>query len=182
MAQEVAQPLDRLRVEAVGRLVEEQHLRLGEDRAGEAEALAHAEGEAGGPLAGHAVEPDETDHLVDARRRHLRLRRQQAQVVARAARRVEELRVEVGADGAGDVLPVGERAAVPQRRAVAAVEAEHEPHGRRLAGAVGPEEARHESGLQRERELVDGARRAVGLAEPQGLDGHAHLQVGEPRP
>ena len=42
-AQEVAQPADPLRVEAVGRLVEHQHARVAEQRGGESEPLAHAE-------------------------------------------------------------------------------------------------------------------------------------------
>ena len=40
-AQQVAQPADALRVEAVGRLVEDQHLRVAEQRRGEPEPLAH---------------------------------------------------------------------------------------------------------------------------------------------
>jgi hypothetical protein len=51
------------------RLVEEQHLRRREDRAGQAEALPHAEGEARGPPGRDLVEAHELDDLVDARRR-----------------------------------------------------------------------------------------------------------------
>ena len=52
-------------VEAVDRLVEEQDSGIAEQRAGDAEPLAHAERELPGPLVGHGGEPDEVEHLVD---------------------------------------------------------------------------------------------------------------------
>ena len=67
-AQEVAQPADALRVEAVGGLVEDQHARVAEQRRGEPEALAHAERVLARPAVGGVVELDEPQHLVDARR------------------------------------------------------------------------------------------------------------------
>ena len=60
-------PEDALGVEAVGRLVEDDRLRVPEQRGGDPEPLAHAEREAAGALARHAGEPDQVDHLVDAR-------------------------------------------------------------------------------------------------------------------
>ena len=42
VAQEAAQPADALGVEAVGRLVEDEHLRVAEHSGGQAEPLAHA--------------------------------------------------------------------------------------------------------------------------------------------
>ena len=47
-AQEVAQPADALRVEAVGGLVEHEHPRVAEQRRRQAEPLAHAERVAAG--------------------------------------------------------------------------------------------------------------------------------------
>ena len=54
--QQVADPEDALRVEAVDRLVEDQGLRVAEQRRGDAEPLAHAEREAARPLAGHLAQ------------------------------------------------------------------------------------------------------------------------------
>ena len=56
--QQAADPPDALRVEAVDRLVEQQHRRVAEQRAGDAEPLPHAEREAAGPPAGHGGEAD----------------------------------------------------------------------------------------------------------------------------
>ena len=61
----VAQPADAVGVEAVGRLVEQQDLRVAEQGAGEGEALPHAEGEPAGALVGGRLEPDLGQHLVD---------------------------------------------------------------------------------------------------------------------
>ena len=66
VAQQVAHPADALGVEAVDRLVEEQHAGVAEQRAGDAEPLAHAEGELAGPPVGHRGEPDDVEDLVDA--------------------------------------------------------------------------------------------------------------------
>jgi hypothetical protein len=52
-------------VEPVDRLVEDQHTRVTEERGGDAEALAHAEGELACPLAGDGLEAYHRDHLVD---------------------------------------------------------------------------------------------------------------------
>src|SRR6476469_9255861 len=63
-AEQVAHPTDTGRVEAVGRLVEDEHLGVAEEGVGDAEALAHAEGVVAHPpvrlLLGEA---DELDHL-----------------------------------------------------------------------------------------------------------------------
>ena len=59
---------------------------------------------------------------------------------------------------------------------VGAVEAEDQPHRRRLAGAVGAEEAGDDPGLDREGEVVDGDLLAVTLAESVDLD-HLALTV-----
>jgi hypothetical protein len=51
-AEEVPQPVDALGVEAVGGFVEDEHGRLPEEGGGQAQALAHAEGEATDPAVG----------------------------------------------------------------------------------------------------------------------------------
>jgi len=65
--QQVAHPADAGRVQTVGRLVEDQHPRVAEQRGGDAEALAHAE-----RIVAHAAlglgrgQADQLEHLVDA--------------------------------------------------------------------------------------------------------------------
>ena len=56
------------RVKAVGGLVEDQHLRIAEQRVGDPEPLAHAERVLRDALARRArVEVDELEHLIHAR-------------------------------------------------------------------------------------------------------------------
>ena len=66
-AQEVAQPADAFGIEAVRRLVEDEQLRLAEQRGGEPEPLPHAERVALHAPAGGRLELDQAQHLVDAR-------------------------------------------------------------------------------------------------------------------
>ena len=56
---ERADPVDALRVEPVDRLVEQQHLRVAQQGAGQAEPLLHAERELADRLAGDAGQPDQ---------------------------------------------------------------------------------------------------------------------------
>ena len=64
-AQGVPQPANAVGVEAVGRFVEQQHLGLSQQGAGEGEALAHAEREAAGALVRGTLESDLAEDLVD---------------------------------------------------------------------------------------------------------------------
>ena len=106
--EEVADPVDALRVEAVDRLVEEHGLRVAEERGGDAEPLSHPERELARALPRDVVEPDEVDHLVDAPLRiAVRLREREEVVVGRAA----------GVDGAR----LEQRADLAQRRRMVAV-------------------------------------------------------------
>ena len=81
-AQEVAQPADALRVQAVGGLVEHEDLRIAEQGRGEPEPLAHAGRVAAGAPVARAAELDEVEHLVHAPARHAREERERPQVVA----------------------------------------------------------------------------------------------------
>ena len=58
-------PAHAVRVEAVDRLVEHQHLRVAQQRAGDAEPLAHAERVGAGAAPGGPGQPDAFEHLVD---------------------------------------------------------------------------------------------------------------------
>ena len=62
---EGAHPADALGVQAVDRLVEDDDRRVAEQRDGDAQPLAHAEGELADALAGDRLQPDEAEHLVD---------------------------------------------------------------------------------------------------------------------
>ena len=95
---QVADPEDPLGVEPVDRLVEQQHLGVAEQGGGDAEPLAHAEREPAGPLAGHAGEPDQLEHLVDPAPADAVGLGQAQQVVVGAAAAVDGLGVEQGAD------------------------------------------------------------------------------------
>ena len=82
-AQPLAQLLAHLRVERAERLVEQQHLRRGGQRAGQGDALALAAGELRRHLVAEALELDQAQQLVDALRRssgcfHFRTRRPKA--------------------------------------------------------------------------------------------------------
>ena len=74
VAQQPAQPADAVRVEAVGRLVEDEDARVAEQRGGQAEALPHAEGVAAHLAPAGVAQPDEVEHLVGPLRRAARRR------------------------------------------------------------------------------------------------------------
>ena len=95
----VAQPADALGVEPVRGLVEDQQLRVAEQRRREPEPLAHAErvgARRGGAAA--SVEVDELQHLVHARVRETGREREREQVVAAGAPGMEVGRLEHRAD------------------------------------------------------------------------------------
>jgi hypothetical protein len=93
-AEELAQPPDPLGIEPVCRLVEHQQPRPAQQRAGDAQPLAHAERVAADPAAGRSRELDLLEHLVHARRRDPGRRREHAQVVPPRAGGMEALRLE----------------------------------------------------------------------------------------
>ena len=70
--QEIADPVDAFRVEAVDRLVEHHRSRVAEERSGDAEPLAHAERELARALLRDLAQADEVDQLVDAAARRSR--------------------------------------------------------------------------------------------------------------
>ena len=62
--EELAQPVDALGVEAVGGLVEDEHLGFAQQGGGQTEALAHPEREALDPPVAGVGEADQVEHLV----------------------------------------------------------------------------------------------------------------------
>ena len=172
--QQGAHPDDALRVQAVDRLVEQQHRRVAEQRGGDAEPLAHAEREPLDPLAPHAGQPDLLEHLVDPR----------------APGSGWSARATAGGGGrAGRRAPTAPPAA---RRPAAAARSGSGRAGRRsapgppsagrgpsiirmvvdLPAPFGPEEAGHPTRFDGERQVVDRDRAAVALAEVVPLRSH----------
>ena len=177
---ERAQPCDQLprlaargRVEAGGRLVQEQQLRVAAEAEREVEPPPLAAGERLDARAGDRAEADEVEHLVRRKR-------------ARVGGAVELDRLagaELGVDGAllqDDADALAERAL-----AATGIEAEH-PHlagvgaamaledldQRGLAGAVGAEHGEHLAAAHGEVEAVERLHPAViGLAHAADLDG-----------
>jgi hypothetical protein len=174
-----AHPADALGVQPVDRLVEHDDRRVAEQRHRDAEPLAHAEGELADPRAGDRLQPDQAEHLVDPRHRDAVAGGQPAQVVAGGAAGVQRARLEQGADLAqrGGGVAVG--AAVDGHAAGGRpVQPEDHAHRRRLAGAVGAEEAGHPARGDGEGDAVDGGLGAVLLGEAGDVD-HGRAPVGE---
>ncbi len=98
MRKQRADPQDALGIKAVDRFVEQQYLRVAEQRGRDAEALPHAERKRARPLAADRTEADELEHLGDATTRDAVALRDAQQVVVAAAAAVHRLRVEQRTD------------------------------------------------------------------------------------
>ena len=137
LAQQPAHPADAGRVEAVGGLVEDQHLGVAEQRGGDREPLAHAHRVALDAAVGGLGQPDGVEHLLDALDRVLAGHGQDAQVVARGAAGVEggvlEHRADVGARAVEVLVAPAAEGRGPGRRPD---QAEQRAQRGRLARAV----------------------------------------------
>ena len=170
----VADPADALGVEPVRRLVEEDRVRIAEQHAGQAEALAHAERVPRTRRPATSMRPTISSAssmraagsplLAASHRRWLRPERPGCTYPASSSvptscsgRRSDSKRLTVERRGA----PLG------------AVEADHAAHRRALARAVRTEEAGDLAGLDVEAEIVDGDDLAEALGEVADLDHHA---------
>ena len=96
--EQVADPEHALRVQAVDRLVQHDGLRVAEQRGGDAQPLAHAEGEAADPLLGHALQAGQLDDLVHPAVRDAVGGGQRHQVVVRGPAGVNRLGLQQRAD------------------------------------------------------------------------------------
>ena len=168
---QVPDPHDALGVEPVDWLVEHEDLRIAEQRAGDAEPLAHAKREALGALAGHVAEADQVEHLPDPPLGQVVGLRHAEQVVVGAATAVHRLRIEQRTDLAHRPGVPAERLAVDRHGAAGGtVQAKDEAHGRGLARTVRAEEPGDLAWLDREGQVVDGERLAVSLREASCLN------------
>lgn len=172
--QQRADPDDAFGVEAVGGFVEHDHLGVAQQCGGDPEALAHAEGVRLHPSARHRRQPGLRQYLVHPAPRDAVARGQCAQLVPAGTGAVRGVRVEQGADVAQRFAERGVGAAADRGGTGGRpVEAEHEPHGGGLSGAVGAEEAGDLAGVDGEGEVVHGPPGAVLLGEVVDVDsGH----------
>ena len=163
VAEQVAHPADAGRVESVGRLVEDQHLRVADQRGGDPEALPHAQ-----RVVAHAAtclgrrQADPLQHLVHPAAGQAHHPLGEREDLAAGAARVLGGGVEEDADLQARVGQVGEPAPADRRGAGRGRgEPDHDPHRRGLSCSVGPEEPGDATGVRRERDVVDGGEAAV---------------------
>ena len=164
-------PLDALGVQAVDGLVEQEHTGVAQQGRRDAQALAHAQGEALDALLGHRGQAGDVQDLVDPLGGDAVGGGQLAQVAAGAARAVQALGVQQGTDLAqgGRQLPVG----APVDRDLAAgglVQAHNHAHRGGLARPVGAQEAGDGAGLDGEGDVVHRRLLAITLGEIDCLD------------
>ena len=178
-AQEDADPADAVGIEPVDRLVEHQHRRVAQHRPRDAKALGHPQREATDALACGLGETDQLENLVDAAGRQAIAPREPEQVVAGTSSGMRRAGVEQRPHLAerGPQVTVAP-APDPGVARIRLVEAEDEAHRRRLAGAVGPDEARDAARFDAERQPVDGKRAPVSLRQAVRFDRSAHAKDG----
>lgn len=173
-AQQVAYPQHSLRVEAVDGFVEHDHGRVAEQGGGDAEALAHAEGEGADALSGHAGQSGQLDDLVDPAARDAMGVGQGHEVADGRAARVDRLGLQQGADLLERCGVLRVAAAVDGGRAAGRrVQADDHAHGRGFSGAVGAEESGDLTRLDGEAQSVDGCLVPVPLGQVAYFDHRA---------
>ena len=163
----------RVDVEVVGRFVEQQQVAALAQQLGQVDAVAFAARERPDLallLAALEVEP----RHVGARRHRLAAHRQLVEAVGDL---VEHGLVRIERVAALIDIADLHRLAEPQRAGVGLLLTGDQPEQRRLAGAVRADDADDAAARQRERQVVEQHRVAVGLAQVARLDHH----VAEPR-
>src|SRR6267143_2092864 len=172
----VAQPAHRVQqiveeraVDAGGRLVEQDQRGIGHEHAYELDELLLAVGEVARVLSGQLAEPHELQQLAaPALRLRVRAARDDEQVLQRRQLREDADDLEGPADAAAGDLPgleaVDALAAEAHAAGVEALDAGDAVEQRRLAGAVGTDEAVDAPGLQRQGDVVDGGHATEALA------------------
>jgi hypothetical protein len=183
VAEELPEPVDAGRVQAVGRLVQDQHPRVAEQRRRQGEALAHAHREAAHAPVGRLRDARQLQHLVGAGIRQPSGSAEDPQVVPCGPARMEAGRLQRGADRAERVGQVGIALAAdgggPPGRGD---QGEQAAQGGGLAGAVGPQEAGDRARLDLEAQVVDRADLAEVLGQIRDDDaavvGHRSLPFG----
>ena len=169
---------DPLRVEAVGRLIEHEKIRMPRQRHGDAQALLHAEGKIARFLVSGIRKPDQPQQVRDIRKaRQPENAVLLAQIVRGAEMMIERRRLDDGAeppprqvDASAGVFNVVETEAAARWRLQAAKETDQ----RRLAAAVAADEAIDGAAWNVHRELVKGFGVFVLLAQCSGREHIVH--------
>ena len=176
-AQRAAQPGDAARVQAVGRLVEDQHLGIAEHGRRQPEALPHAERELPhGPSRGRG-EADLVQHLVHPPGRNAVRRGQDPQVIAGPAARVKARRLQHRADHPARPVQAAVADAADERFPGTGLDqAERDAQGGGLPRPVRAEQAGDHPGRGGERHVPHRRHPAEGLGQSADLEfWHASL-------
>ena len=166
VAHEMADPRHALRVEPVDRFVEDEDFWVPDERRGDAEALAHAQGERPDAGAADVFEPDRGQAMIDSSGSDAVAAGHAEKMAACRLARMAGARFEKRADCAQgpDQPRIG--AAVDERSTRARmVEAEQHPHRRRLPCSVRAEESSDLAGPDGQADVIDGASVTVLLGE-----------------
>src|SRR6266850_6514171 len=168
-AHRVQQVVEERAVDARRRLVEQDQRRIGHEHAHELDELLLAVGELARVLAGQLAEPHELQQLAaPPLRLRARTPRDDEQVLQRRQLRKDADDLERAADATAGDLPgleaVDPLAAEAHAAGVEALDPGDAVEERRLARAVGSDQAVDAPGLQRQRDVVDGGHAAEALA------------------
>ena len=165
------------RIEGRGRLVEDHEVRGAEERDPQPEALLHALREGSDEVLGAVGQADELEGRVD---RCGPVRARQVGQVAVQRQHLPGAHPRLIAEQLGEVADPSPRRQVAERRAEDAAaaaartgQAEQQLDDRRLARAVGAEQAEHLAALDGHRQAVEGAHASVLLGEVDRLDRRA---------
>ena len=166
----------RLGVEAGGRLVEEDEVGVGDERAGDEHLLPHALRVRADLLGGAVGEPEAAEQVLGAAQRvglrHAVERAEEGEVVQRGQALVEG-GVGLDAHARPDLLDVARHVVAEHAQRLRAVGPQHagqDADGRRLARAVGAEQPEHAARLELEIDALERRRLAERPGEPDHLD------------
>jgi hypothetical protein len=157
-------------VEPVRRLVEDQQLRVLQQRRGHAEPLPHAEGVRAHAVAGAVGQAGVAQHDAHALLGDAGEAGEHAQVVAAREVGVEGRALDDRAEPRQPVRGAGRRAEDGRLAGRRADQPEQHPQRRRLAGAVRAEQAVDLAAAHPQRQVLDRRRGAVALGQAAGLD------------
>ncbi len=144
--EQVPDPQHPLWVQPVDRLVEDHDAGIAQQRRGDAQPLAHPQGEPANPLAGHVLQSGHADHLIDPPPADAVGLRQRQQVVAGRP---------AGVHRPGLQQDAQLRHRRRRRAIILAVQPGDHPHRGRLAGPVRAEKARDDAGPDNKVQAID---------------------------
>lgn len=173
--QHAVQPAALAAREPLGGAVEDEGVRVGQQRAGQAEATVHAAREGAEAFLAQADESDHLQDFVGAPGRNARGGAQHAQIPTDRARRVPGEVAQQHADFARRMGDAVQGAAPEVGDSTAPLECEHESEHRRLARSRRPEQRGDAARVGLEGDVVDGRRKLLARVAGQS-DGLDHSQ------